>query len=273
MKRTVWLLLAFFASFPCGASERGSLSSTTPKTLLGVQLSQQPSHEGSDERVYKFSPYVQVRVGGKKKARISNQTFNIDLINEGNFIAGGTLKIRPGRTAPKNSLHQRLPEVDKTTEIGAYLRVEKPISDRDLLYFKTAFLSDPFSTGHKGSVWTLATGWEKRIHPKLSLDLELETTLASKRYMNKFFGVSTKSATKTGLKPYNPNSGFKDVTLKITTDYLFSEEWILQVTGSGRWYTNEAADSPTVEYPHGPYREGHTNEIQLWGGLSLIHQF
>src|SRR5438067_2222762 len=67
-------------------------------------------------------------------------------------------------------------------------------------------------------------------------------TWASGDYMENFFGVTPGDAAHSGLRPYDANSGFKDVAFSASLTYSLSAHWSLTALGSYERLLGDAAD-------------------------------
>lgn len=82
---------------------------------------------------------------------------------------------------------------------------------------------------------------------RLILIPTIATTWANDKHMRRYFGVTPAEATASGLAAYRPSSGFKDVSVAMTSAYRFSGR--LHLTGSAgiTHLFDKAGDSPIVE--------------------------
>jgi len=81
----------------------------------------------------------------------------------------------------------------------------------------------------------------------------VSTTWASDEYMQRFYGVDARQASRSGLKRYTPESGVHDVTLSGGINYNFAPSWNYMVNGGVKFLQNTAADSPIVEDSTQPF--------------------
>lgn len=82
---------------------------------------------------------------------------------------------------------------------------------------------------------------------RLTLTPSLGVTWASEKFMDGYFGIDGAEAAASGLRAYAPGSGLRDVTLRLSAHYRFTDN--LSAVGSiGLSHLlDEAADSPLVE--------------------------
>lgn len=82
---------------------------------------------------------------------------------------------------------------------------------------------------------------------KLSVAPNISTTWANAKYNDRYFGVDTSEAMRSGLDRYVARSGFKDVSGTITAVYSLDKHVSLAATGGVVTLVGEAKGSPLVE--------------------------
>ena len=76
--------------------------------------------------------------------------------------------------------------------------------------------------------------------------MALTSTYGSKRYMHTYFGVNSSDALRSGLQPFDPESGFRDIAFSATLSYEISGRWGIALGGRYQRMLGDAADSPVV---------------------------
>lgn len=96
---------------------------------------------------------------------------------------------------------------------------------------------------------TVGAGLAYPVHvaDRLTLTPSLGVTWANETFMDGYFGISGSEAGASGLQAYAPGSGFRDVTLRVSAQYRFTDS--LSAVGSigVSHLLDEAANSPLVE--------------------------
>ncbi|MDX2203155.1 MAG: MipA/OmpV family protein [Hyphomicrobiaceae bacterium] len=111
-----------------------------------------------------------------------------------------------------------------------------------------------------GGVVRLLAEHTSRLNSATTLTASVATNIASKDYMQTYFGVTPAQA---GLLPvYSPDAGFKDVSAGLTASIDLDPRWTLYLTGKYTRLLGDAADSPITETPN-----------QLFAGAGLSYKF
>jgi MipA family protein len=119
--------------------------------------------------------------------------------------------------------------------------------------------------GNDGSIVRLRAGYRIPLSPTWMLSINGFTTWADEDYMTAYFGIDRRNSLRSGLKPYDADSGFKDVGITVPLRYNASEHWAIMGVAGYKRLIGDAADSPIVE------DEG--NENQFYGGAFVIYRF
>jgi len=98
-----------------------------------------------------------------------------------------------------------------------------------------------------------------------SIGGELFTTWASDDYMTEQFGIGNADAARSGLPQFDADEGFKDVGLRVATNYRFTDNWSTTLLGQYARLLDDAADSPIVD--------DRGDENQFFLGLTLNYRF
>jgi len=146
-------------------------------------------------------------------------------INAG-LVAGGFVSINTGMTKFTASLHHQVTGDDP----GGLMRFK---ADSQI----------PIASGFK-----LLAG--------------IGTNYADKDYMETEFGVSSAQASSSGLNPYDPSAGFKDVFIGAGFEAELDERWTARLYGEYSRLIGDAGNSPVIE-----------TQDQFSGLLALTYQF
>src|SRR4051794_17507572 len=126
---------------------------------------------------------------------------------------------------------------------------------------------DALADALHGNGYTLPPRFRFRtpVSDRLLFETTASGTYASGDYMENFFGVTPGDAKRSGLHPYDANSGFKDVAFTASLTYGLGEHWSLTGLGSFERLLGDAADSPIVNH--------RGSEDQGIGALQLSYRF
>ncbi len=203
---------------------------------LGVIGGIAPEYRGADE--YRFSYAPNIHIVWNDWLFIKGRKLGVQIFDEGGFYSGAFVRFNGGRSDDNNGL-QGLGDISRTFTSGAYLNYRYKG-----LRLKTEVRHDFFNEGH-GTLAIVRLGSRLPWRDPLFY-LGVESTWASKEYMQTFFGVNAVQSIRSGLSPYNPGAGIRDVSLSISSSYDFSTHWSLAGQLRYQYLLGDAADSPIV---------------------------
>lgn len=93
----------------------------------------------------------------------------------------------------------------------------------------------------------LGLGYDLRIAEKTTLKPSLKTTYASSDYMEEYFGISPSQSTRSGIRVYDADSGFKSWGFQIMATYRLDRHWGIQAGAGYDRLVGDAAESPVVK--------------------------
>ncbi|MBW2562239.1 MAG: MipA/OmpV family protein [Deltaproteobacteria bacterium] len=93
----------------------------------------------------------------------------------------------------------------------------------------------------------LGLGYELRIAEKTTVKPSIQTTYASSDYMEEYFGISPGQSSRSGIRVYDADSGFKSLGFQIMAIYRLDQHWGIQAGAVYDRLVGEAADSPVVK--------------------------
>ena len=120
--------------------------------------------------------------------------------------------------------------------------------------------------GNQGMLTTLGGGYTVAFDPTRKLRLGLQTSYGSDEYMSAYFGISSANARRSGLKQYDADAGFRDVSLNARFTYDWTRDWTLRADAMYMRLVGDAADSPVASGDVG-------SKNQFSGILSAIYHF
>ncbi len=220
---------------------------------VGVLAGFSPEYEGADGYDFKVSPEFKLRY--KKLLFVNNlNTAGVNLYRDRAFKTGAVVKLRGGRDEDDVGV-QGVDEVGSSVEVGGFLQWE-----RGQWRYEFEARQD-VGGGHGGALIEMTAGTKfPRERPLCKVKFLL--SIASDDYMDSFFGVTKAEAARTGLKPYNPDGGIKDVGLSLRTGYEWGAHWSVGLLFEYRRLLFDAADSPFVDDLGSP------NQFRFGPGLS-----
>ena len=156
--------------------------------------------------------------------------------------------------------------IDANINLGGYIShfSESILLNKDELELRVQTTADVSST-HEGYLTTFSSTYTFPLFIPWRVELELESSYADDNYMNTYYGVSAQDAQSSGLRPFQANSGFTDITVNANIILFSSPQWGAYSRLSYARLLGDAADSPIVK------DIGTANQTQF--GLGLFYRF
>ncbi|SDB56230.1 MipA/OmpV family protein [Bauldia litoralis] len=101
--------------------------------------------------------------------------------------------------------------------------------------------------GTDGQVGNLGLDVLVPISERFEMAFGPRASFASQEYMETYFGVTAKEASKGSLSKFKPDGGFKTVGIATTASYALTERTRLRFTASYNRFIEDAAKSPIVK--------------------------
>lgn len=203
---------------------------------LGMIGGVAPGYRGSDE--YEFSYAPNIHMVWNDFVFIKGRKLGVKLFDNGHFYGGAFVRYTGGRSDNNDGL-EGLGDISRTLTSGAYLRFRY-----EGIRLKTELRHDILNEGH-GTIALFSVSskipWERPL-----FSLAVESTWASSKYMDTFFSINSFQSFRSGLSEYYADSGFRNVSVSLSTGYELTEHW--SVNGQVRYQRliGDAADSPIV---------------------------
>lgn len=116
-----------------------------------------------------------------------------------------------------------------------------------------------------GGLFTLRTHYTAPVGGSWRFHGGVESTYASKDYMDEYFSINAGDSARSGLSTFNADDGFKDVGVDANLTYQFTNNWSATGTLKYTRLLGDAADSPVTD--------NNGDENQLFGGLLINYTF
>lgn len=229
----------------------------------GVGALYQPDYEGSDD--YEVSPLPMLMINYRDLVFLRGPTLGVNAFTWQGERAGSKLQIGPllryqfGRDEGDNDALRGMGDIDGSFEIGGFINYGLGPWSAGLTLFQDV------SGSHDGLTAKLSAGHRLPLGPQLMLRSEISAAWASDDYVATFFGVTAAQSTRSGMRQYAPEAGFKDVGISFNLDYKLTESWGLTGQVAYKRLLSDAADSPLVE--------DRGSADQLTTGLFVTYKF
>jgi outer membrane protein len=226
----------------------------TLKGNVGVS----PRYPGSDQlRTIPYPSLSVRRAGTPERYAVPDDPISFGLLDLGVFRAGPSFRYVGARKASDNPELTGLRNVPWTAEGGAFMEIWPAEFARARVDLRYGF------RGHEGVVADFAADGIYRYGP-WTMSAGPRMTVASRDYMNAFFGVSAAEAFANPVinQAYAPDGGLRSAGASAALSYRFSQQWA--ATGYARWdrLLGPAADSPV------PKAFGSLNQFSFGGSVA-----
>lgn len=211
---------------------------------IGTALA--PDYEGS--AYYEALPLVIARWDKRGAyAELLGARLRANLIPESLWQFGPVLHWNRARGDVGSGPVVKMEHIDGTPEAGAFFgaMLRDPDAPRRQLGLEVEFLQDLGGT-HNGYQMSLelSGGWP--INDRLAINVTLGSSYGSNSYMDTYFGVNASDSLRSGLQPFDPESGFRDIAFSATLSYEISGHWGIALGGRYQRLLGDAANSPVV---------------------------
>jgi outer membrane protein len=262
--RAAYVLGALLAASPAHAQNLNDFATGMTDTLqmaidllpqeitnirLGVGPSLTPYYEGDDK--YKFSVLPAISLRYQDLVEVNNNEVRLIAFNrlfsaDAGKMGGGNLRIGPtvsvdfGRDEGDSPDLTGLGDVGTSLELGAFVAYTE-----GRMRLRARARHDVIS-GHGGGTVRLDAAYTVFQAAPVALGVNVTSTWATGTYMRSYFGVSAAQSAASGLPAFVPGSGFKDVGVELSANYVFASQWALVSNVGYKRLMGDAADSPLV---------------------------
>lgn len=210
---------------------------------LGAGVAAVPEFQGSEDYRLQPLPLIDVQYG-RFFARVGDG-IGVNIIETPTVTAGASVNWMQGYD--RDDVPEGIDDADSA--LGASLFVSARFEGAVARLVATQAVTET----DRGLVVEAGLAYPLRTTERLTITPSLGTTWANKKYMNSYFGVDPSEAAASGLGLYEPASGFKDVSLRVSAGYRITDN-ISAIGAVGVTHLlDEAADSPFVEERTQPF--------------------
>jgi outer membrane protein len=207
---------------------------------VGAGLIAGPRYAGSDDSRVRLLPFISYRWGNGCFAGIES---GLGCSFSGRSDLRYGLRLTPdfGRDEDDSPDLRGLGDVDRRIELGGFAEWRRPGG----LSLQAAWR---YGSGNDrdGSVVELGAGYVLPLPVRSRVSAGLEIHLANQAYMQQYFGVDAQQSARSGLAPYTPDAGLRDVRAKLSLMHPLGLRWGLNASVAAVRLSADAADSPLV---------------------------
>jgi outer membrane protein len=214
---------------------------------VGLGAAYLPDYEGSND--YKPAPLWSLRLGNlydpETFVSLVATTLRSNLVPSEHWRLGVTARYINDYDNVEDDRVKNISSTEKAVMVGGTVGYDFLAGLRQDAVLEFDGLAD---AAH-GNGYTLTPRFRFRtpVSDGLLFEATASGTWASGDYMENFFGVTSSDAARSGLHPYDANSGFKDVAFSASLTYALGAHWSLTGLGSYERLLGDAADSPIVD--------------------------
>ncbi len=225
---------------------------------LGAGVGAIPDYEGSEDYEPVFLPFARADLDSGQYLHLLGNQVKANVLPDDIWSFGPMLQYIPERDDVDNNRVDDMKKVDTSIMLGVFGGVE---IDR----WNAGIEARQDVADGNGFLLTLNVGYGMPINDQLRLQFGAFTTYADGDYMNTYFSVDSGDASRSGLKEYDADSGFKDFGFTLNGRYNFYGNWSVMGIFHYTRLIGDAEDSPVVD------DEGDAN--QFFGGVIFIYSF
>ncbi|MBL8643061.1 MAG: MipA/OmpV family protein [Rhodospirillaceae bacterium] len=202
-------------------------------------------YEGSDHYDVRLAPLISLRY--KDLIQVDNNQIRLNLFGgtnalfeSTNFRAGPLVSVDFGRDESDSLDLTGLGNIGTSFEVGGFASYTMgPLRYRVRMRHDVA-------SGHNGLLGDFDISLAVYRSKMFSVGSRIGTTWADGRYLRTVFGINAAQAAASGLAPYAPTSGFKDISLSVGGEFKVTPSWAIIVNGGVQRLMSKAKNSPLV---------------------------
>jgi len=200
---------------------------------------------GSNEEELRAFPYVSVQdfkgidLFGTSLSYRAVETGTGAGLGKWSLRAGPNLTFQGGRDASDSPTLDGLTDIDPSVLLGGYVRgTFGPVG----LRFDAG---QDIIGGHKGVVANASVGTFLPLG-KLKIQPSASVNWGSANHNQSFFGITQAQSNASGLAVNDVDSGVYGYSVNLVSWYELSENYVVTLIGSHRWFNGDADDSPIL---------------------------
>ena len=215
--------------------------------VVAVGVGGYPDYVGSDDYSIGAIPLARYVYWGKRDITLIGNTLNVNLLDGGGWRLGPSGMLRFGRSDVDDAVVDRVHEVDPSLDLGGFVGyVWKLGDDPRMLVGTSAWVLADVTGSHDGFTAGANVYGAYPVVQWLTLAGGLATTYGSESYMRAYFGVTAADSQASGLAPFQPDAGIRDVRGWLVALVHLSARWTVGAGVGYSYLVEDAAQSPIV---------------------------
>ena len=236
---------------PAKAEEVLDTTLTQSRFVLGAALVSSAEYPGSDRRNTRLSPlwayqYGRWRLSTSRASAVlgfatdaAGPGASTELVSTKDWHFGAALRFDSGRKASDSPDLNGLPDVRRTLRGRLYAS-----HTFDQQWSIGGNVSQDLMGRGGGALASIDLGYKYWITPRIEWASGMGATLADKRNMMTYFGISGEQASKSGLRPFAAGAGLHDVHVGTGLTMALTPHWIAFGNLGASRLMADAANSP-----------------------------
>jgi outer membrane scaffolding protein for murein synthesis (MipA/OmpV family) len=222
--------------------------------VIGASLNANPDYAGSNRRKLKLAPvyafqYGRFRFSAGGGGGLLN--FGTDVVGPGasaelkttgKIRLGASLRIDPGRSTSDSVDLAGVPDVRRTLRGRFYASSE--LTQR---WTASASVAQDLLGRRGGALLSADLGYALPTSPRTTWTAGGGVAFADRTYMQSYYGVPASASATSGLAPFDPGAGPRDLHLGIGWTSALAPRWVAFASLSGSRLLGDAAASPLTK--------------------------
>lgn len=238
-----------------GAHAQSKVIDIRPVTLpnyAGFGIGGAPEFMGSEDYTAGAAPVARYSWGNRYVDLLGNY-LSVNLLDDERWHAGPAALLRFGRKDPSDRVVDRLDDVDRSLDLGAFVSYtySNPDEPRDRWVFSADFVHDVTGEHSGAAVAASVRKWFPVARYGL-FGLSVGSSYGSDDYMDTYFSVTAKGAAASGLPQFTAGAGVRDVRVTAAFVHPLSRTWIAGVGAMYARLLGDAADTPITDLRGSP---------------------
>ena len=246
---------------PDAVTEPGAVRQGNVRVSLGMGVALRPDYAGSRSQTLMPAPVVDIRFRDTLFLSTTGglPSLGANVINDGTWRVGPVVRLRFPRQEKANAVLRGMGDVDWTPEVGGFVEYRAG-------FFRLGGEIRRGVGDHDGVVAELRADAVARPADGLTLSFGPRLNLGDQSFTQRYFGVDSLQAARTGYAVHRPGGGVTSVGAAVFASYALTSR--LSLTGIVEFNRLQggAADSPLV-------RGGRGDPNQVFTALSLTYSF
>lgn len=242
------LTLAVALAYPVAhAQVMSAIESPEGVNIIGLGMGGVPDYMGSQSSKRGVVPVFRYQFYGTQSYfLLLGSQFSYNWANDEHWRFGPMVNYRSGRgSSVDDAVVKRMVGINGTAETGVFLAYSTALGREKTQHIK---VSGDVASGSSGPVGNLRMTYSLQLGPANTLNIGVGTTIASDRWMQKYFGVTNASdiALYPSLagRPFNAGSGVKGSNISLSLTQELSKTWLLSFGFYYEKLMNDARNSP-----------------------------